>query len=96
LHYLFRSCYKDEFRRISGGIREGQWDLSPEAFTNTLILLPPVKEQVAIIEYVDKKAQEIESIIAQKQEQLAVLTDYKKSVIYEYVTGKKEVPNGNF
>ena len=36
LHYLFRSCYKDEFRRISGGIREGQWDLSPYEFSNTL------------------------------------------------------------
>lgn len=93
LHYLFRSCYKDEFRRISGGIREGQWDLSPEAFANTLILLPPVDEQLAIVEAVDEKTTEIESIIAQKQEQLAVLADYKKSVIYEYVTGKKEVPN---
>lgn len=92
LHYLFRSCYKDEFRRISGGIREGQWDLSPEAFANTLILLPPVNEQDAIVDVVDKKTTEIEAIIAQKQEQLAVLADYKKSIIYEYVTGKKEVP----
>ena len=92
LHYLFRSCYKDEFRRISGGIREGQWDLSPEAFANTLILLPPVDEQIAIVDAVDKKTTEIESIVAQKQEQLDVLADYKKSVIYEYVTGKKEVP----
>ena len=82
---------KDEFRRISGGIREGQWDLSPEAFANTLILLPPVDEQIAIVDAVDKKTTEIESIVAQKQEQLDVLADYKKSVIYEYVTGKKEV-----
>ena len=93
LHYLFRSCYKDEFRRISGGIREGQWDLSPEAFANTLILLPPVDEQIAIVDAVDKKTTEIESIVAQKQEQLTVLAEYKKSIIYEYVTGKKEVPN---
>lgn len=91
LHYLFRSCYKDEFRRISGGIREGQWDLSPEEFANTMILLPPVEEQIAIVADVDKKTSEIETIIAQKQEQLAILADYKKSLIYEYVTGKKEV-----
>lgn len=91
LHYLFRSCYKDEFRRISGGIREGQWDLSPEAFANTLILLPPLEEQIEIITYIDSKVAEIDSIIAQKREQLAVLDDYKKSIIYEYVTGKKEV-----
>lgn len=32
IHYLLRSSYKDEFRRLSGGIREGQWDLSPEGF----------------------------------------------------------------
>ena len=92
LHYLFRTCYKDEFRRISGGIREGQWDLSPEAFNNTMLLLPSVKEQASIVAYVDSISTEINSLIAKKQEQLAVLADYKKSVIYEYVTGKKEVP----
>ena len=92
LHYLFRSCYKDEFRRISGGIREGQWDLSPEAFNNTLFLIPPIDEQYSIISYADSKAKEIESLINTKKEQLEVLTDYKKSLIYEYVTGKKEVP----
>ena len=92
LHYLFRSCYKDEFRRISGGIREGQWDLSPDEFGNTMILLPPIDEQIRIIEFVNAKVGEIDSIITQKQEQLAVLAEYKKSLIYEYVTGKKEVP----
>ena len=89
LHYLFRSCYKDEFRRISGGIREGQWDLSPEAFENTMILLPSVQEQKEIIQYIDRKVAEIESLITQKKEQLTILDDYKKSVIYEYVTGKR-------
>ncbi len=96
LHYLFRTCYKDEFRRISGGIREGQWDLSPEAFNNTLLLLPSVKEQTEIVTYVEDISNEINILISQKQEQLSVLADYKKSIIYEYVTGKKEVPNGDF
>ena len=91
LHYLFRSCYKDEFRRISGGIREGQWDLDPDAFANTMLLIPPRKEQEEIIRKIDEKTSEIEVIISQKQEQLEVLADYKKSLIYEYVTGKKEV-----
>lgn len=40
MHYLLRSCYKEELKRISGGIREGQWDLSSDEFENTLILLP--------------------------------------------------------
>ena len=92
LHYLFRNCYKDEFRRISGGIREGQWDLDPDEFANTLLLIPPVQEQKEIIEIIDKKTMEVEAIIAKKKEQLDVLSDYKKSFIYEYVTGKKEVP----
>lgn len=91
VHYLFRSCYKDEFRRISGGIREGQWDLSPEAFENTFLLLPPLNEQCLIIPHIEDRISEIESIIAQKQEQLSTLESYKKSLIYEYVTGKKEV-----
>ena len=54
--------------------------------------VPPVDEQIAIARYLDKKCDKIESIIAQKQEQLSVLVDYKKSIIYEYVTGKMEVP----
>ena len=91
LHYLFRNCYKDEFRRISGGIREGQWDLSPEAFANTMLLLPSVVEQNRIVEYLGNKCAEIDSAIADKKKQLETLDAYKKSLIYEYVTGKKEV-----
>lgn len=91
-HYLVRSCYKEEFKRISGGIREGQWDLSPEGFSNTLVLLPSIEEQNKILDYILQKEMEIDSLIADKKRQLDILTEYKKSLIYEYVTGKKEVP----
>lgn len=91
-HYLVRSCYKEEFKRISGGIREGQWDLSPEEFSNTLVLLPSVEEQNEILDYILQKEMEIDTLIADKKRQLDILADYKKSLIYEYVTGKKEVP----
>lgn len=91
-HYLVRSCYKDEFKRISGGIREGQWDLSPEGFSNTLVLLPSVEEQNEILDYILQKEMEIDTLIADKKRQLDILADYKRSLIYEYVTGKKEVP----
>lgn len=90
-HYLIRSCYKNEFRRLSGGIREGQWDLSAHAFENTLVLIPSMLEQQQIIKYLDEKCNEIDSIIADKKQQLETLEQYKKSLIYEYVTGKKEV-----
>lgn len=43
-HYLLRSCYKDEFMRLSGGIRVGQWDLSSVALDNTAVIIPPMKE----------------------------------------------------
>ncbi len=91
IHYLFRSCYKDEFRRISGGIREGQWDLSPEAFNNILLLIPTIKEQSEIIKFINDKVVEIDATITDKKKQLETLDAYKKSLIYEYVTGKKEV-----
>lgn len=93
IHHLFRTCYKDEWRRISGGIREGQWDLDPYRFENTLMVVPPYKEQKLIVEFLDRKNTEIEKIIADKKSELDILEEYKKSLIYEYVTGKKEVPN---
>ena len=53
--------------------------------------LPPLSEQKKIADYLDKKCAEIESIIADKKSQLDVIEKYKRSLIYEYVTGKKEV-----
>ena len=66
--------------------------LSQQLLGDMPILIPPIKEQKSIADFLDNKCREIENIIAQKQEQLEVLADYKKSLIYEYVTGKKEVP----
>lgn len=91
-HYLMRNkTYATEFRRLSGGIREGQWDLPSEALNNTIILLPPLDEQQEIADYLDNKCAEIEQIIADKKSQIETLDGYKKSLIFEYVTGKKEV-----
>lgn len=92
LHYLLKNpSYIKEFRRLSGGVREGQWDLPAEEFENLLILIPPIQEQKEIAEYLDKKCKEIDSILEDKNKQLETLESYKKSIIYEYVTGKKEV-----
>lgn len=95
LHFLFRTVYKDEFKRISGGIREGQWDLSPYEFENELFLIPPISEQKEIVNAITIKSTEIDATINEKKEQLATLSEYKKSLIYEYVTGKKEIPTEN-
>ena len=56
------------------------------------ITIPPLKEQKEISDYLDNKCEKINKIIADKKLQLETLTEYKKSLIYEYVTGKKEVP----
>lgn len=85
-HYLIRSCYKDEFRRLSGGIREGQWDLSAGGFENTSVLIPSMLEQKRIMKYLDVKCNEIDSIAADKRQQIEILKEYKKSIITEVVT----------
>ena len=92
-HYLIRNkSYTPEFRRLSGGIREGQWDLSRYSLENILILIPPIKEQKEIVEFLDIKCNLIDSFIKEKEQLIDKLEEYKRSLIFEYVTGKKEVP----
>ena len=66
-------------------------NLSLRTLRNTPIALPPLDEQRTIATYLDTKCSEIDSLIALKQAKIEELKEYKKSVIYEYVTGKKEV-----
>lgn len=86
IHYLLRNVYKDEFRRISGGIREGQWDLPAEKFENTLLPIPPLSEQQRIADYLDTKCEEIDKLTTNIQKEIDVLKEYKKSIITEAVT----------
>ena len=65
--------------------------ISQKQIENLELLLPPLAEQRAIATYLDTKCSEIDSLIALKQAKIEELKEYKKSVIYEYVTGKKEV-----
>lgn len=55
------------------------------------VIIPPIEKQKEIAKYLDNKCSEIDGIITDKKKQLEVLEQYKKSIIYEYVTGKKEV-----
>ena len=57
------------------------------------ICFPPVDEQIEIADYIDEKSAEIDKLVTKKEQFLAELESYKKSMIYEYVTGKKEVPH---
>lgn len=77
------------FYNMGNGVRQG---LNYSEFSRLMAFEPSYDEQVAIADSLDAKCSEIDDTIAQKQEQLSTLEAYKKSVIYEYVTGKKEVP----
>ena len=80
-----------EMNSYSLSLRDGK-PISFDDFGNTLIPIPPLCEQKEIAKFLDKKCAEINSIIEDKKKQLVILEEYKKSLIYEYVTGKKEVP----
>jgi len=66
-------------------------NIGAEKYNTFAIPVPPLSEQKAIADYLDEKCSEIDATIADKQKQLETLDEYKKSLIFEYVTGKKEV-----
>jgi type I restriction enzyme S subunit len=90
--YLFHSHqYKLILAGASNGMVVGLQNLSNSNFYKVLCLFPPLAEQRAIAAYLDEKCAEIDELIAVKQQKIEALKEYKKSVIFEYVTGKKEV-----
>ena len=66
-------------------------NISQEIVRNMFVPIPPLSEQQSIASYLDTKCAEIDALIAIKQAKIEELKEYKKSIIYEYVTGKKEV-----
>ena len=89
-HYLLHSYDTIKvFYNMGNGVRQG---LNYSEFSKLLLLEPPMVEQEKIVKYLDQKCSELDTIISDKKKQLEILTEYKKSLIYEYVTGKKEVP----
>jgi type I restriction enzyme S subunit len=65
--------------------------MAQSSYYNMNIPIPPLPEQQSIATYLDTKCSEIDSLIAIKQQKIETLKDYKKSVIYEAVTGKMTV-----
>lgn len=88
-NYLLKSYeHCTAFHNMGGGVRK---ILNFDEFKRQYFILPPIDEQQEIADYLDNKCAEIEQIIADKKSQIETLDGYKKSLIYEYVTGKKEV-----
>lgn len=90
LHYFLLSS---PFQNMVGFLKNGMGvpHLTQENMRAVLLPLPPLPEQHSIATYLDTKTADIDSLIALKQQKITELKDYKKSIIYECVTGKKEV-----
>lgn len=86
-------CYKNRiFYGLGQGVSGlGRLRLQANKFLNFFVLVLSYDEQKQILDYLDKKCAVIESAITEKQKLIDKLTEYKKSLIYECVTGKREV-----
>ena len=91
-HYYFRTlgfsgdCYKN-----GRGIMAMRWRTYSDQFRNIKVVVPSLNEQKEIVDYLDAKCAEIDKLIAKKEQLVKELESYKKSLIYEVVTGKREV-----
>ena len=92
MYYLRSMAYSDVFLAMSTGIRVRSCDLRWNKLSELFYPVPPVDEQNRIVEHIDSVLCKVDAVITAKREQLETLDEYKKTMIYEYVTGKKEVP----
>ncbi len=92
LEFLFKTKeYISQFIKFSRGVAQGLTRLYTEEFFNIYIIFPCIEEQQQIVEYLDKKITEIDNLIVKKESLISEMEEYKKSLIYECVTGKKEI-----
>ena len=91
--YLMQMCYSNRiFYGLGQGVSGmGRWRLQADKFLNFSIVVPSKDEQQEIANYLDAKCAEIDNLISKKEQYITEIENYKKSLIYEYVTGKKEV-----
>lgn len=92
MYYLRAMAYGNILMDLSNGVRIRSSDYRNFAKLGVYrICVPSLSEQNEIVDYLDKKTVEIESLIIKKESICAEMELYKKSLVYEYVTGKKEV-----
>lgn len=91
--YMFKDgTFIAKMNSFTLSLRDGK-NIAFADFGNTPLPFPPLSEQQAIADYLDTKCSQIDTVISQKEQLVTRLQEYKKSIIFEYVTGKKEVPN---
>ena len=86
--YIFKAVKDYLARKAVGG---GQPNISQETIKQLWLPIPSADEQIEISNYLDEKCRSVDALIAKKQQYLTEIENYKKSLIYEYVTGKKEI-----
>ena len=92
LDYLLRiKPLVDTYNANSTGITASRLRLYPDQFLSILFPVPPIEEQIEIRDYLNDKIKKMDNLIDKKNQYMNELNDIKKSIIYEYVTGKKEV-----
>ena len=92
--FIFYYLQNDIFKQYACATMTGTGGLkrvSPTFVRNYSIFIPSNEEQLEIVQYLNEKCSGIDVLIAKKQQYLTEIENYKKSLIYEYVTGKKEV-----
>ena len=88
-YYLKSTAFLEEIKQYIKA--NTQANVGLDSVSKAKIVLPSVHEQQKIVEYLRDKCKKIDALIAKKQQYLTEIENYKKSLIYEYVTGKKEV-----
>src|SRR5699024_8206788 len=90
--YVFQTAYINKiFYGLGQGVSNvGRWRLQTDKFLNFYVPLPSLDEQKEISSYLDRQTIEIDKLVENKESIIEELENYKKSLIYEYVTGKKE------
>ena len=87
LHYLYRTPqYLAEFARHSTGIVPSRWRMYTDDFGDVLTILPPIKEQNRMVQYLDEQTSQIDEAIAQQQKMIDLLNERKQMIINNAVT----------
>ena len=88
--YLFQTdCWRLQIRSLVNGVK--LFSIPQKLLSTTSLIVPTQKEQQTIANYLDQKCKDIDELISVKKDKIEKLKAYKKSVIFEYVTGKKQV-----
>lgn len=91
-HYLYRTKpFSAECYKYGRGIMAMRWRTYSSEFKSIKVPVPPYIEQCQIADYLDSKCEMLDKTIADRNKAIDILQEYKKSLIYEVVTGKKEV-----